>query len=572
MHKKNHAKNGAAVGNNGGLFQMIPLGDIEPSPDNPRQHFDQKKFAELVKSIKKDGVLQPILVRAVEATPPGNAKYQIIAGERRFRAATQAELTEIPAQVKEMNEAEAMSARLIENLQREDVHPLDEADGFQRLKEELKLDVRGIAERVAKDARFVARRLSLTKLIEEAREDFRKERLTLAHVLELCRLATEIQTEALAACYEAKSVQNKTKDGYVFVPDKTRPARHVRHLLDWLSANVHLNLQNAPFRLDDELLRDDGLTCVNCPQRTGHDKLLFADIRGSNDTCLNPRCFQAKLRRFVELTRASIAAKQGKPAVLISDHYGSRTADENILGRDQYQLLPKKADRCEYAEQSVYADGGEIGQVKWICREPGCKDHLGRVRTVYSSSSNGNGHLHSPETSRQRKQELFNIKVDDIVRKRVMGEAIKTFSWPLDREHFNEAAKEFFRRIPSDDQKTICEVFGWNEETASKMRYDDEAVLQEVASLDENGFAQFLMLCSFAHSGANPDHHRQVDQSAVVRLSEAYGVSHGLIDAQARAELSPKKYKDAHRAYLQAVREGKTAPKPVVYEQSQPQV
>jgi ParB family chromosome partitioning protein len=100
-------------------------------------------------------VLQAILVREIAAPKSGKAKYQIVAGERRFRAAKLAGLKEIPAQVKSMTDEEALGDQLVENLQREDVHPLDEADGFLRLKEEMKLSVRDIAERLAKDARYV---------------------------------------------------------------------------------------------------------------------------------------------------------------------------------------------------------------------------------------------------------------------------------------------------------------------------------------------------------------------------------------------------------------------------------
>src|SRR5206468_2057377 len=105
-------------------------------------------------------------------------------------------------------------------------HPLDEAEGFRRFKEELKLDLRAIAQRVAKDTRYVARRLALTNLIAEAREDFRRELITLAHALEICRLAPEIQTHALAACYESTTAFNRKQQTDELVPDKTRPARH----------------------------------------------------------------------------------------------------------------------------------------------------------------------------------------------------------------------------------------------------------------------------------------------------------------------------------------------------------
>ncbi len=561
--KKNAKQNGA--GPSAGAFLMVPLGQIEVSPTNTRQGIDEKSLADLAASIRQNGVLQPILLRPVEAGAGGRAKYQIVAGERRYRAASLVELKEIPAQVRAMSDDEALSLQIIENLQREDLHPLDEAESFRRLRELMEITVRELAGRVAKDARYVARRLSLTSLIEEGREDFRKERITLAHALEISRLAPEIQVKALHACYEAKPVESREGEGYEYVPDKTRPARSVHHLQDWLMRNVHLNLQTAPFKPDDARLREDELTCIACPQRTGRDRLLFADIK-SGDTCLNPLCFQAKLRQLVQITKAEVEAKQSKPAALISGYYGSGSSSEDLLAADRYQVIERKADRCEFAERAVVGDGGEIGKVKWICREADCKDHLGRVREVRRHSSSLPSSAAPPAERHERKQELFELKVDEVVRKRVMAEALKTFAWPIDRAHLNEAVKEFYRRIPSSDQQTIREVFGWGEK--EKLRFDDEAVLRELAGLDENQLAQFLMLCSFAHYGANRDQNRRVDQSAVTKLSREREVNHALIDAEVRAELCPKKYKDAHNAYLEAVRAGKKAKKPVVYERS----
>lgn len=557
-------------GNGSGSLQMILLSSIELLPGNPRQAGDPKKFAELVSSIKQTGVLQPILVRKIKPETSSKAKFQLIAGERRVRASEKLGLKEIPAQIKTMTEAEALSARIVENLQREDIHPLDEAEGFLRFKEEMKLDIRGIANRVGKDARYVARRLALTNLIAEAKEDFRKERLTLGHALELSRLAPEIQAEALAACYESKPVPKKQGEGYTYKPDKTRPAKSVQYLQGWLSQNVHLNLQNAPFKLDDSRLREDGLTCLNCPQRSGHNKLLFADIK-SSDTCLNPLCFQGKLQKLIQLTQANIAEKQGKPAKLISSYYGARASEEKVLGKDKYQLLQNKADRCEFAEQAVVMDGSDIGKAKWICAEASCKDHLGKVRKATRTYSSNGSHATQPENRAPRKQELFNIKVDEIVRKRVLGEAIKTFSWPLERKHLDEIAKEFFRRIPADDQRTILEVLGLGEKEAEKMRFNPEGMLKRLSAFHEHQLAQFLVLCSVAHLGANPGKHRQVDESEIVALSKDRQVNHTLIDAEVRLALCAKRYKEAHQAYLESVRKNEPAPKPVVYEQSKAQ-
>ncbi len=184
-------------------------------------------------------MLQAILVRPVKPSNGAQAKYQIVAGERRFRAAKRARLTKIPAQVREMTDEEALAAQLVENLQRKDLHPIDEADGLLRLKETQGLEISDIAERLAKPERYVARRLALTNLIEEARTDLRKDRITLAHTLEICRLTPEMQVKALAACYESKMVFDRNKQTYSHLPDKTKPARHVRYLQEYLTTHVY---------------------------------------------------------------------------------------------------------------------------------------------------------------------------------------------------------------------------------------------------------------------------------------------------------------------------------------------
>lgn len=548
-----------------GALRTIPLNEIARPAKNTRGKIERKGITELASSIKQHGVLQPILVCEIKNAQAGQAKYQIIAGERRYLAAEQAKLKEIPALVRAMNNEAALSAQIVENLQREEVHPLDEADSFLRLKEEQQLDLRLIAQRVGKDARYVARRLALTNLIAEAREDFRKEHITLAHALEICRLAPEIQPQALAACYEITPVWNRQEEADAPTPDKPRPARHVRYLQEWIERNVHLNLQSAPFGVDDARLREDGLTCLNCPQRSGFNKALFADIK-DGDTCLNPLCFQGKLQQFMLIRKTELEEKHHKPVVFISAYYSRESTDSSVISRNQYQLLEKKADRCEFAEPGILADGPGLGQAKWICREQSCKDHLGRVAEFRDHSSGNISRTIASRDHRQRRQELFDLKVDEAVRKRVMQEAIKTFAWPLERQQFNEVAKEFFRRIPSDVQKTICEVFGWNEEMMIKLRYDDKAVLHELAQLDSDRFGQFLMLCSFAHYGANSQRQRQVDQGTVITLSKERGVDHALIDAEVRAELCPKKYRARHQQYLAAVKAGQAAVKPLVCE------
>ncbi|MCL2105891.1 MAG: ParB/RepB/Spo0J family partition protein [Oscillospiraceae bacterium] len=135
--------------------------DIEPNRDQPRQDFDEDSLMELSRSVAEHGVLQPILVRPL----PGGT-YQIIAGERRWRASRAAGLSEIPAVVKEFSDEEAMAAALIENLQREDLNPMEEAMGYLRLMEAFGLTQEETARRVGKSRPVVANALRLLRLPE----------------------------------------------------------------------------------------------------------------------------------------------------------------------------------------------------------------------------------------------------------------------------------------------------------------------------------------------------------------------------------------------------------------------
>ena len=154
----------------------LPLAEIEPDKAQPRKHFAPESLAELAQSIQQHGVLQPITVRP---NPAGG--YQIIAGERRWRAAREAGLTEIPAVVREVSDAEAMELALIENLQREDLNPVEEAFGYQQLIESCGLTQEQAAQRVAKSRPAVANALRLLALPAEVLQYLRGGKLSAGH-------------------------------------------------------------------------------------------------------------------------------------------------------------------------------------------------------------------------------------------------------------------------------------------------------------------------------------------------------------------------------------------------------
>lgn len=145
--------------NQQGSVTQLSLNEIEPNRDQPRKHFDEAALSELSESIAMHGIIQPLLVR-----PISDGGYQLIAGERRWRASRMAGLTQVPVVIREMTDSEAMELALIENLQREDLNPVEEAEGFKLLMDTYSLTQEQAAERVGKSRPAVANALRLLSL------------------------------------------------------------------------------------------------------------------------------------------------------------------------------------------------------------------------------------------------------------------------------------------------------------------------------------------------------------------------------------------------------------------------
>ncbi|MFR8010145.1 MAG: ParB/RepB/Spo0J family partition protein [Clostridia bacterium] len=165
--------------------RLLPISDIEPNRDQPRKQFDDAALRELADSIAEHGVIQPLLVR-----PVGGGVYQIVAGERRWRASRLAGLTEVPAVVKELSDSETMEIALVENLQREDLDPIEEAEGIAQLIETYDLTQDQAAQKLGKSRPAVANALRLLNLPGEVREMIRQGKLTQGHARALLALDT----------------------------------------------------------------------------------------------------------------------------------------------------------------------------------------------------------------------------------------------------------------------------------------------------------------------------------------------------------------------------------------------
>ena len=172
----------------------IPVAQIEPGLNQPRKHFDEEALAGLAESIRQHGIIQPLTVRRLSS-----GYYQIIAGERRWRAARMAGLAEVPAIVIEADDRMVMELGLIENLQREDLNPMEEAAGYRSLIEDYGLTQEEAAQRVSRSRPAVANAMRLLTLDESVREAVKDGRLSAGHARALLPLPAARQREAAEA-------------------------------------------------------------------------------------------------------------------------------------------------------------------------------------------------------------------------------------------------------------------------------------------------------------------------------------------------------------------------------------
>jgi ParB family transcriptional regulator, chromosome partitioning protein len=186
--------------------QELPIDSMVPNPRQPRKAFDDKSLRDLSQSLKRSGVLQPVVVRR------HGQQFEIVVGERRWRAANMAGLSHIPAVVREATDAETLELALVENLLREDLNPMEEAEAYQRLLTEFTWTQDELGQRVGKDRSSVANCLRLLKLPELIQADLRAGRLTMGHARALLSLASpaeqlKLREEILAHSWSVRATE-----------------------------------------------------------------------------------------------------------------------------------------------------------------------------------------------------------------------------------------------------------------------------------------------------------------------------------------------------------------------------
>lgn len=297
-----------------------------------------------------------------------------MAGARRYRAAQRAGLGYAPVRIVDLTEAQALETSIVENLQRRDVHPLEEAQGFAALLrlEEPKYSIEQIAAKCAKAPGYVASRLRLTELVPAVADAFAQDEIGLGHALLLAKLQCEQQDEALPSCFQEQYANGKPKR--ILLP--------VRHLQQWIERNILLELASAPFSKEDAALLPEAGACVECPKRTGFNTVLFGDMGGQQDSCSDPKCYDAKVEAHVAKT---VSARP--KLVQISTAYGVPKEGSAVIPRNKYVLLrqdkPQKKEQrdwpeyktCKSATEAIVTEGTEKGEVHRVCANPDCPVH-----------------------------------------------------------------------------------------------------------------------------------------------------------------------------------------------------
>lgn len=341
---------------NSSEFQYIAIDQLFESTTNPRKTFDPKKLEELAESIRSGGLIQPIVVR-----PKDNA-FEIVAGARRFRAGQLAEQFSLPARIKELTDAQAIEWQLVENSQREDVHPYEEAQGFQRLLDMPGYDVPALVSKSGKSASHIYARLALLQLVPTVAEAFVADRITASHANLIARLPQEHQPAAFDNCWR-KDWQDTEPH---LLPSK--------HLAAWIEGNLYLNLADAPFDRADITLNPDAGACLTCPKRSGYNTSLFADVPG--DQCLNGACYQSKVAAHIDRSLA-----ENPQLVQIETTW--RSAKEQrpgALNKNQFRVLdapdnPDAEPPCPHTKSALIVFGRGAGKAVAICTDDDCPVH-----------------------------------------------------------------------------------------------------------------------------------------------------------------------------------------------------
>jgi ParB/RepB/Spo0J family partition protein len=394
----------------------IPLEAIEASATNrtfrKASEMSDDALKELAGSINQYGVIQPIVVRP---HPEKDGMYLLICGERRFRASLLAGKTEIPAHIKDVSDEVALEMQAIENIERENIHPLNEAKGYRiMLENNNNLTAAELAQRFSKSETYILQRLKLNDLVKEFKKDFYEDKILLGHAVALARLTPADQRET-----RDEMTGNNGSFG------------SVKDLQEFIDSRITNSLSAAPFDKEDAMLLPKAGACLACAKRSGASPLLFAEIK-EKDKCFDRACFFTKCEKFI-LNKTRELIETQPDIVFLRDYNDPADAVATVLA--DHKIKPLK----EYEDFYQHNAGGEKAQKLkgfWITG-----NKAGQLATVHLKKEA----KHAPVTEKEgRKQQVEKIKVRMTRSKELDQE--KVYAKILEALHKHPSQKKTFEK------------------------------------------------------------------------------------------------------------------------------
>ncbi len=483
-------------------FADLALTALFESNTNPRKTFAETALAELAASVREKGVLVPLLVR------PASGLYEIIAGARRYRAACAAAIDTVPCRIVDLDDKQVIEVQVIENLQRADVHPVEEAEAYGQLINLHGYDTFSIAAKVGKSERYVAGRLALLRLELEVSEAYQRDEIQAGHAALISRLAPADQRLALKHA-KSKSEWNGSKPT-------------VNNLKHWIEDELQMELKRAPFPLKDANL-GAGTSCASCPKNTACNPTLFGE-EWTEARCTDRICYDHKLDNWVN-------RKINEGLVQLSSNYGEK-CPEGVLGYGQWNQY---ADKAELKEKGVIVIGRDKGQVV----------KFARVKAGRSGAS-------SREAEQRR-----NHRIQKEAHGRIIAAVLDAFDGQpvnkraLSLDTLRDVAVSLFQERGHIGRKVAKQQLGWDD------NYEPGYTKSKVAEFAEHGVHAFLLhvlLMPFyevsSYGSFNlPD--------LLVRVSSRYGVDAKSIEDEVREEVESKRKPAAAAAKKKSAMKGR---------------
>lgn len=348
----------------------VALADLQPSNYNPRKNFDEKSLAELADSIRQQGVLQAIGVR-----PIAENHFEIVFGERRYRASQIAGLEEIPAVILDISGETAEEMAVTENLQRKDVTPIEEANAYQKLIESGRHDVQSLAVQFGKNESYIRTRLKFVSLIPEIARLLEQDELTISVATEICRYGEDIQHDI----YE-----KHLKEGVLYNSWRGMKA-----------SEVAKNIERS-YTTDLKRYFFDKTVCLSCPHNT-NNMMLFCE-EGSCGNCANRKCLEEMNASY--LAEKAVQLMEQRPfALLCRDFYGcnEKVVEQLVASGFEVEKLsvrpadypeePEAPDMEDYENTEEYAEAykeyeKELSEYKEECEDVNRRSEAGEI-TLY---------------------------------------------------------------------------------------------------------------------------------------------------------------------------------------------